>query len=167
MVTQYDYAKDNRTDKVYEQNTLIGQRNQAIAIEQYRIDRSIENKPNIKFYIIPDKEFQKDDGSWGYNSDYLFEIDDVKYPVEVKVQLALLKDTIDLKLNQLKYLASNKGFVFYALENKYFIHNAQYLLDNGRIIKSKRFINKPVCQIETHNLAWRYWLHKPEFISYV
>lgn len=167
MQTQYDYAKDNRTDAEYEAKTLIGQHNQAIAIEQYRIDRTIQRKPNIRVFVIPDKEFQRQDGSWGYNSDYIFEIDDIQYPVEVKVQMAKLTDTIDLKLNQLKYLAKNNGYILYATPKRYFIHSAQFLMDNGSIIKSKRFKDKPVCQINVINLNWEYWLHKPDFVSYV
>lgn len=91
MQTQYDYAKDNRTDDKYFSDVAIGQHNQQLG---------------------------------------------------------------------------DNGIFLYALPKQYAIIKAKTILSEGCIIKSKRFLNKPVYQLQTDKINWIYWLHKPKFISY-
>lgn len=143
----------------------IGQYNQDLAIKQFLIERQLEGR-KLECWHIKDKDFQGQGGNWDYNPDYIIKTDGKEYIVEVKVQVALLKEDIDLKLSQLKRLAKEKGFVFYATEKMYSITSAEYLLDIGRIIKSKRFKDKLVCQVDIEDLNWQYWEHRPKFERY-
>lgn len=165
MPTQYDYAKDTRSDEQYEANTKIGQYNQAQAINQFLIDYNIETGKKLVCYHIKDKEFQTQGGSWEYQADYELE-GDTKTPLEVKVQMAILTETIDIKASQVKKIKDN-GVILYALRDKYSLIPAKDIYDNGSIIKSKRFKGKPVYQLKTDAIQWKSWLHKPEFMNYV
>lgn len=63
----------------------------------------------------------------------------------------------------------DKGLFLYALPKQYALLKATTILDKGRIIKSKRFNNKQVYQLQTSSINWIYWiywLHYPKFISY-
>lgn len=164
MQTQYDYAKDNRTDDKYFSDVAIGQHNQQLAIDQFLVDYFIENNKLLECQHNKDKDFQTNGGNWEYNADYIIIGDNIT-PVEVKVQLAPLTDTIDIKASQVRKLGDN-GIFLYALPKQYAIIKAKTILSEGCIIKSKRFLNKPVYQLQTDKINWIYWLHKPKFISY-
>lgn len=164
MQTQYDYAKDNRTDEVYETNTKVGQHNQELAINQFLIDYQIEKRVKLKCYHIKDKDFQGQGGSWEYNADYEI-VGETTTPVEVKVQMAPLGDTIDIKASQVNKLGSS-GVFLYALKDKYALLKANTIKQSKCIIKSKRFGGKEVYQLETDKINWVRWLHKPDFVNY-
>lgn len=99
MQTQYEYARDTRTDKKYQSDVAIGQYNQQIAIDQFLVDYFINKNQLLEYQHNKDKDFQTNGGSWEYNADYIIIGDNIT-PVEVKVQLAPLTDTIDIKASQ-------------------------------------------------------------------
>lgn len=164
-VSQFDYAKDKRSSSKYRSDTEIGQYNQQLALEQLRIDRYLEGRI-LDFSLNPDKEFQDDTGSWTYQPDYVVFYDNKSYPTEVKVQMTELKDTIDIKLNQIIKLKEQQGVVLYATKSKYSLTRASAIYKLGTIVESERFGGKKVVQVEVSKLNWQLWIHKPEFRNY-
>lgn len=83
MQTQYDYAKDNRTDDKYFSDVAIGQHNQQLAIDQFLVDYFIENNKLLECQHNKDKDFQTNGGNWEYNADYIIIGDNIT-PAEVR-----------------------------------------------------------------------------------
>lgn len=164
--SQYEYAKDNRTDEQYEKHFDRGTYNQELAMEQLRIDRIIENKPSFSYRPNPDKTFQREDGMWIYNPDYVVELDNKEVPCEVKVQMTELGDTIDLKCSQIYRLSDLNGAVLYATRRNYTLVYAKKIKQLGTVIESERFGGKKVFQVDVDDLDWIFWVHCPDFRSY-
>lgn len=166
-MSQYEYARDNRSDEQYEKHFFVGtQINQGLAMEQLRIDRFIENGTTFNYRLNPDKTFQREDGMWIYNPDYVVELDNKEVPCEVKVQMTELGDTIDLKCSQIYRLCELRGAVLYATKRNYTLVFAKKLKQLGSVIESERFGGKKVFQVDVDALDWILWLHYPDFQSY-
>lgn len=165
-MSQYEYAKDNRTDKKYERTVSGGTYNQEPAIKQLVIDKYLQNGKVLKYIHHIDKEFQREQGFWEYSPDYTIIDDNKEIPVEVKVQMTDLGDTIDLKASQIDKLIKLNGVVLYATKIKYCLVYAKHIKQLGNLINSERFGGKPVYQVDTDKLKWTLWVHCPEFRSY-
>ena len=165
-MSQYEYAKDNRTDAKYQSDFDGGTHNQETAIAQLVIDRYLQDGSVIEYKHNPDKTFQNEQGFWEYSPDYTIINDNKEIPVEVKVQMTDLGDTIDLKASQIDKLIKLNGAVLYATKIKYCLVYATKIKQLGNLINSERFGGKPVYQVDTNKLKWTLWVHYPEFKSY-
>lgn len=163
---QYNYAKDNRTDQQYQSYFSAGTHNEIPAMEQLRIDRFIQTGQQLRYTHHEDKQFQTEDGSWEYQADYTVYYDGKVIPTEVKVQMTSLKETIDLKAGQIDRLIPIKGVVLYATKDRYSLTYAKQIKQLGQLIRSTRFKDKLVYQVNVNDLVWEYWVHKPDFKSY-
>lgn len=165
-VSQYSYAKDNRTDAKYQSDFDGGTHNQETAIAQLVIDRYLQDGSVIEYKHNPDKTFQNEQGFWEYNPDYIVITDNKEIPIEVKVQMTDLGDDIDLKASQINKLIKLRGAILYATKTKYCLVYAEQIKLLGNLVNSERFGGKPVYQVDTNNLVWSDWIHYPEFIGY-
>lgn len=166
-MSQYAYAKDNRSDSKYQSDFNIGTHNQELAIKQFQIDRLLVDPYNpIAFKHNPDKTFQKEDGTWEYNPDYIIFSKGNIVPLEVKVQMTPLSNTIDLKCSQVYRLKEVSGYILYALRDRYSLIEPSTAVKLGTVINSDRFGGKKVFQIGTDLLRWVLWIHYPDFVKY-
>jgi len=165
-VSQYDYAKDNRSDAIYKRNFDNGTYNQEPAIKQLLIDRYLQDGTILQYKHNADKTFQNEEGFWEYNPDYIVIADNKEIPTEVKVQMTDLKQTIDLKASQINKLIKIDGAVLYATKKKYCLVYAKQIKEVGKIIKSERFGGKLVYQVDIDKLLWSDWIHWPDFRNY-
>lgn len=103
-MSQYTYARDWRSDGKYKIDFDYGTLNQELAIQQLILDRLYNGQDNLSYVANADKRFQSEDGNWQYRDDYIVYKDDIAIPTEVKVQMADLGETVDLKLTQINNL---------------------------------------------------------------
>lgn len=166
MLSQYEYGRDIRNDKKYEDDVRTGKYNQQLAIEQFLIDKQSENKM-YGYQYIEDEDFMTENASWSYSPDYILITDKLQqYYVEVKVQMKPFGENVHIKQNQIDKLIILNGFVLYSTDKQYFIHSAKYLkeVSDGIIFSNK--LNKKCYDIVTDKLKWTYWLHYPDYKSY-
>jgi len=163
-MSKYSYAKDTRTDSKYKSDFYNGTHNEKLAIEQFLIDLHLKGRPLYQYKKNLDKEFQTENGNWDYKPDYII-YTEREVPIEVKVQMTNLKDTIDLKCYQTYNLKNNRGFFLYCLDTHYAIIKPDKVMQYEAVI-SERFNGKKIFQVNTKDIQWIAWLHKPNFKKY-
>jgi len=166
MQTQYQYARDKRSDHKYQSDFYAGTYNQELAIQQFILDRYITNGSTLEYEPNPDKTFQRDDGGWVYSPDYILYRDSIAYPLEVKVQMSKLGDTIDFKCSQIYRLIELDGYILYATKIMYALITPRSIKLQSEVIDSERFGGKKVFQFSTNLVDWQVWVHYPEFKGY-
>lgn len=167
-MSQYDYAKDKRSDEEYEHSFKIGKANQLIAAEQFVRELRKENPgAGIKLYEIEDSDFKKT-GTWEYNPD--FEIITESKPVFIEVKVTHKNSPeIDIKKSQVDHLAKdykNNGFVLYAKPTQYALISPSELVREADIATSERFGGKEVYRLKTDKIAWKNWSIFVKFEAY-
>jgi len=164
MSDRYDYAKDVRTDKQFENNLKIGKHNQKLAIEQFIIDKHIE-KGIWYEYLEQEEETEGAVQYWEFVPDYLLIYQSNIIQVEVKVQMGKLQDYTDFKSNQIEYLVKHNGIILYAIKNHYALIEPKAVKKiNNKVFSDK--LNSWCYRIDTDIINWKRWLHTPEFMNY-
>jgi len=166
MVSRYEYAKDVRSDKEFEEYLIRGKYNQQLAIEQFVVDKYLDGYGNYGFEELEPEELARNRADWNYSPDYKLLTPKGNFYLEVKVQMRPLGKEIDFKTNQIHFLIKVGGFILYCLEKKWCIIKPDYISNYGDVVESNKLNKEKAYRIQTHNLNWTLWSHSPEFIGY-
>jgi len=166
-MSQYEHARDHRSDEKYLSDFARGTHNQELAIEQYVWDKylSSNNKLDWNYERNPDKEFQTEGGTWKYQPDYVVHVGELKAHFEVKVQMAPLGKSIYVKQQQIDKLVPLGGYILYALPDYYSVLPAKEWAA-GDLVESSPLGGKPAYMLFVEDIKWRKWRYLPPFVNY-
>lgn len=151
-MSQYEYARDGRTDAEYKANFEAGTHNQRVVMEAYVAEKYyLENDDSWDYEETADKEFSAE---WGeYQPDYTLTYKGKPIACEVKTQVSPLREYIYLKQNQVSQLLPVSGVVLYATSKQYFVLPAA---EWAKLPKATKF-DKPCYQARVADMPWRKW----------